>query len=251
MNIDAFLDLAKKRRNIRKFKPDPIPDEYVEKMIEAARWAQSAANAQPWEFIVVKDKKTKDKIVKLYQEYHKQVWDVERTRVRELRHLAYVDGPPTDPPGFKDAPVFIVVCGDPRAVQATILATHFLPNEGGPGAHFLKNMANATQILHLAAAALGLGSQWVSINRVTEAALKVLLDVPEELTIPTIVPVGYPAYEAPPTYRRELKEIMHFEKYDRSKFRSGEDIFQFLLDLRRRTKPAYAMFSKEQSANPK
>jgi len=251
VNIDAFLDLAKRRRNIRKFKPDPIPDEYVEKMIEAARWAQSAANAQPWEFIVVKDKKTKDKIVKLYQEYHKQVWDVERTRVRELRHLAYVDGPPTDPPGFKDAPVFIVVCGDPRAVQATILATHFLPNEGGPGAHFLKNMANATQILHLAAAALGLGSQWVSINRVTEAALKVLLDVPEELTIPTIVPVGYPAYEAPPTYRRELKEIMHFEKYDRSKFRSGEDIFQFLLDLRRRTKPAYAMFSKEQSANPK
>lgn len=251
MNIDAFLDLAKKRRNIRKFKPDPIPDEYVEKMIEAARWAQSGANAQPWEFIVIKDKKTKDKIVKLYQEYHKQVWDVERTRVRELRHLAYVDGPPTDPPGFKDAPVFIVVCGDPRAVQATILATHFLPNEGGPGAHFLKNMANATQILHLAAAALGLGSQWVSINRVTEAALKVLLDVPEELTIPTIVPVGYPAYEAPPTYRRELKEIMHFEKYDRSKFRSGEDIFQFLLDLRRRTKPAYAMFSKEQSANPK
>lgn len=251
MNIDAFLDLAKKRRNIRKFKPDPIPDEYVEKMIEAARWAQSGANAQPWEFIVIKDKKTKDEIVKLYQEYHKQVWDIERTRVRELRHLAYVDGPPTDPPGFKDAPIFIVVCGDPRAVQATILATHFLPNEGGPGAHFLKNMANATQILHLAAAALGLGSQWVSISRITETRLKALLDVPEELTIPTIVPVGYPAYEAPPTYRRELKEIMHFEKYDRSKFRSGEDIFQFLLDLRRRTKPAYAMFSKEQSANPK
>lgn len=251
MNIDAFLDLAKKRRNIRKFKPDPIPDEYVEKMIEAARWAQSGANAQPWEFIVIKDKKTKDEIVKLYQEYHKQVWDIERTRVRELRHLAYVDGPPTDPPGFKDAPVFIIVCGDPRAVQATILATHFLPNEGGPGAHFLKNMANTTQILQLAAAALGLGAQWVSISRITETRLKALLDVPEELTIPTIVPVGYPAYEAPPTYRRELKEIMHFEKYDRSKFRSGEDIFQFLLDLRRRTKPAYAMFSKEQSANPK
>ena len=245
MQIDEFLELAKRRRKIRKFKPDPISDEWVEKIIDAARWAQSGANAQPWEFIVIKDKKTKDEIVRLYQEYHQQVWNVERTRVRELRHLAYIDGPPTEPPGFKDAPVFIVVCGDPRTVQATILATHFIPNEGGPGAHFIKNMANATQILQLAAAALGLGSQWVSISRITETGLKTLLDVPDELTIPTIVPVGYPAYEASPTYRRELKEIIHFDKYDRSKFRSGEDIFQFLLELRRRTKPAYAMFIEE------
>ena len=245
MQIDEFLELTRRRRNIRKFKPDPISDEWVEKMIDAARWAQSGANAQPWEFIVIKDKKTKDEIVRLYQEYHQQVWNVERTRIRELRHLAYIDGPPTKPPGFKDAPVFIVVCGDPRAVQATILATHFIPNEGGPSAHFIKNMANATQILQLAAAALGLGSQWVSISRITETGLKALLDVPDELTIPTIVPVGYPSYEAQPTYRRELKEIIHFDKYDRSKFRSGEDIFQFLLELRRRTKPAYAMFIKE------
>ena len=80
MQIDEFLELARRRRNIRKFKPDPISDECVEKMIDAARWAQSGANAQPWEFIVIKDKKTKDKIVRLYQEYHQQVWNVERTR---------------------------------------------------------------------------------------------------------------------------------------------------------------------------
>ncbi len=245
MQIDEFLELAKRRRSIRKFKPDPISDEWVEKMIEAARWAQSGANAQPWEFIVIKDKKIKDEIVRLYEKGHQQVWNVERTRIRELRHPTYIDGPPTKPPGFKDAPVFIVVCGDPRTVQASVLAPHFLISEGGPGAHFLKNMANATQILQLAAAALGLGSQWVSISRIFETALRALLDVPEELTIHTIVPVGYPAYEASPSYRRELKEIMHLDKYDRSKFRSGDDIYQFLLDLKHRTKPAYSMSSKK------
>jgi len=245
MDFDDFLDVASRRRNVREFKSDPIPDEYIEKMIDAARWAQSGANAQPWEFIVVKDKKTRDKIAQIYQEYHEQVWQVERTRIKELRHLAYIEGPPAKPPGFKDAPVIIIVCGDPRAVQATILATHFIPNEGGPGAHFLKNMANTTQILQLAAAALGLGAQWVSISRITESRLKALLDVPEELTIPTIVPVGYPLHKVSPTYRRELKEIIHYEKYDPSKYRSGEDIYQFLLGLRQHTKPAYAMFNKK------
>jgi hypothetical protein len=65
------------------------------------------------------------------------------------------------------------------------------------------------------------------------------LDVPEELTIPTIVPIGYPAYEPPPPYRRDLKEIIHFEKYDRSKYRSGDDIYNFLLTLRQKTRPSY------------
>ena len=47
MNIDELIGLLKLRRSIRKFKPDPIPDAYIEKMIEAARWAPSGANAQP------------------------------------------------------------------------------------------------------------------------------------------------------------------------------------------------------------
>jgi hypothetical protein len=64
-----------------------------------------------------------------------------------------------------------------------------------------------------------------------------VLDIIE---IHTVVVIGYPAYEPLPSYRRELKERVHFEKYDRSKFRSGEDIVRFLRDLRQRTKPGYA-----------
>ncbi len=244
MNIDEFLELVRKRRTIRRFSPDPIPDGCIEKIIEASRWAQSGANAQPWEFIVVKDKQTIHKIADIYAEQQKQTWIIERTRIRELRHRAHIDGPPVGPPGLRDAPVLIIICGDPRAVQATVLITHFLHNEGGPDAHFLKNIANATQILTLAAAACGLSSQWVSVNTVTEARLKPLLDVPHEIAIHTIVPIGYPAYEPAPAYRRELKEIVHFEKYDRSKFRSGEDIYEFLLALRQRTEPAYVRKDK-------
>ncbi len=234
----SFLELIRKRRSVRKFKPDPVPDEAIEEMIEAARWAMSGANAQPWEFIVVKDRETKDKIVQFYMDHRKQSWDIEKTRIKELRHNSVTEAP-SGPPNFKDAPVFIVLCGDPRTTQASVLVTHFLLNEGGPMAHFLKNMANAAQMLHLAAAALGLGAQWVSVNYTMEARMKALLDIPDELTIHTIIPVGYPAYQPAPPYRRELKEIIHFEKYDRSKYRSGDDIYNFLLTLRRKTRPGY------------
>ena len=47
MQIDEFLELVSKRRSVRKFKPDAIPPSDIEKMIEAARWAMSGANAQP------------------------------------------------------------------------------------------------------------------------------------------------------------------------------------------------------------
>ena len=251
MAINEFFSVVRTRRSVRRFKPDPVPDEDVEKILEAARWAQSGANAQPWEFIIVKDRETLRKMAEMVQEHHKRTWAIEKTRIKEARHRFFIDGPPAGEPAFKNAPVVIVICGDPRTVQATTLVSHFLPNEGGPFAHFLKNMANVTQILTLAAAALGLGSQWVSVNYSYEAKLKTLLDVPDELAIHTIVPIGYPAYEPPPPYRRELKEIIHYEKYDRTKYRSGEDIFEFLIELRRQTDSAYkkmknqAMLQKE------
>ncbi len=236
MEIDGFLELVKKRRCIRRFRPDPIPDGAVEKMLEAARWAMSGANGQPWEFVVVKNRETIAKIADLYVEHHKATYVIEMTRVEELRHPGMSARPPETPPGFMDAPVIIVVCGDPRTYQATVLATHFL---SGEGATFYMNQGNATQIMHLAAAALGLGSQWVSITRPLERSLKDLLGIPEVLRMYVMVPIGYQAYEPAPSYRRELSEIVHYERYDESRYRSEEDIRDFLVDLRKRTRAAY------------
>ena len=70
IQIDEFLDLVRERRSIRKFKPDPVPDEYIQKILEAAHWAISGANAQPWEFIVIKDPLTKKRLGEAFQHYH-------------------------------------------------------------------------------------------------------------------------------------------------------------------------------------
>ncbi|MDP2719062.1 MAG: nitroreductase family protein [Dehalococcoidia bacterium] len=235
---EEFLRLVRTRRSCRKFKPDPIPDESVDFILEAGRWAMSGANGQPWEFIVIKDQGTKDQIARAFIKNRDHVFNIERTRIEEARMPALRQYP-SGMPSLLAAPVIIAVLGERRTVQASVLYTSFAFGEGGPGAVFFKNMANATQLLCLAAAALGLGAQWCSVSSLWEGSLKTILDVPEELTIHTLVPVGYPDYKTPPPYRRKLSEIVHYEKYDRSRQRTGEDIFNFILKLRKFTKQAY------------
>lgn len=239
IDFDGFLGVVRSRRSCRRFKPDPIPEGDVEKIIEAARWAMSGANGQPWEFIVIKDQATKDKIAEMFRGNRERVFNIERTRTEELRMPAYRNRPDTRP-AMQIAPVVIAIVGDRRTVQASVLYSNFVFGEGGPGAVYQKNMANATELLCLAAAALGLGTQWASVNSGWEDSLKRLLDVPEELQIPTLIPVGYPDGKTGPPFRRKLSELIHYEKYDRSRFRSGEDIYNFLLELRKRTREAYA-----------
>jgi len=57
-----FLDVIKARRSIRRYKPDPVPDEILNQVLESARVAPSAGHRQPWHFIVVKDPETKKKL---------------------------------------------------------------------------------------------------------------------------------------------------------------------------------------------
>jgi len=85
MDIDQFLGLLKKRRSMRLFKPDPVPDESVEKILECARWSMSGANGQPWEFIVVKEPDTRGKIVDIMTEQLKRSRPIEMTRLEGIR----------------------------------------------------------------------------------------------------------------------------------------------------------------------
>jgi len=237
MQIEDFLELLRGRRSMRRFKADAVPRDYIENIVEAARWAMSGANAQPWEFVAVTDAPLRRRIIDASLESRQEVYAIEKERLPELRHYHHHPAPIS--PNFEDAPVLIVVLGDRRTYQATVLAAHYLNGEGGTDATYLKNIANATQNIHLAAAASGLGSQWISVSYIWGQAIKGILGIPEVLDVHTIVAVGYPAYQPPAPYRRQLKEILHYNCYDKSKYRSGEDIQRFLYTLRQRTEAAY------------
>ncbi len=238
MQIDEFLDLARKRRSIRRFKPDPVPDEYVNKILEAGRWAMSGANAQPWEFIVVKDQEIKKQMAEAIYPYGEMSLTIELTRLQEYRQPRYRIQNPTDIL-WTSAPVVIVVLGDMRTLQASTMVMRYFENHT-----FDHNMANATHMMQLAAAALGLGAQWVSIDQPMSEALKPVLGVPPVIRVFTLVPVGYPAHQATP-YRRKLSELVHYDRYDMSKFRSQADIQEFIKYLRQRHEKAQAYPDRE------
>ena len=230
MNYESLLELIQKRRSIHSFKPDPIPDEYVDKIIEAARWAPSGANSQPWEFVVVKKQELKDNIVKLYEGRSALSYRMELTREPEQRFPPYAK-PPQQPPGFATAPVFIILCGDPRTKDAYPLSATLHQGQS----IFNSSLASACLYMHLAATALGLGSQWVTATTYPfeQCLIKELLGIPRQLEIYDTMAVGYPASEPKPRLVRAKEEMIHYDHYDQAKFRTEKEVKDFILTLRR------------------
>jgi nitroreductase len=170
------LEAIKGRRSIRAFKNQEVSAEIVEKLIDAARWAPSAGNIQPWEFIVVRDPKIK------------------RGLVKAALNQTFIE----------EAPVVIVVCADEdRSFQGY--------GARGKTLYCIQDTAAAIQNIHLAAYSLGLGTCWIGAFREEEA--REVLKVPKGVRPLAIIPVGYPAESPPPRKRRPIEQIVHYETF--------------------------------------
>jgi nitroreductase len=173
----AFFDVVLRQRACRDFAPDPVPDEDIALMLEAAVHAPSAENAQPWVFVVVRDADRRRRIAELTR----RLWDGgagDHSRPRLAAGLfAEVDGAIRS--GFGGAPVLVVVAGDGRdpTTRATLGASVF----------------PAVQNLLLAANALGYGSALTTLPTVAAAELRDVVELPEGLEPMAVVPIGFPA----------------------------------------------------------
>ena len=224
MSYDDFLELVKKRRSFRRFKSDPVPKEILEKVLEAARHPPSAGNSQPWEFIVVQDVATKKSITQSITSGYKKIRKADPTMYWAVAVQ----------PHLSTAPVLIVVCGD-RRLQETYPA--HLPGE----VLLRQSLAISIYTLQLAAASFGLATAWATMQTESrETQIRKLLGIPEVYTVDHIVPLGYPDEEKEnsdkalrpvrerASFRRELAEIVHYEHYDMGRFRSDEEIKEFI-----------------------
>ena len=225
MNYDDFLEMVKQRRSHRRFKSDPIPDGILEKVLEAARYPPSAANSQPWEFVVVRDDAMKKSITQSitsgYKDIHKADPGVYWAGAAVQPYLA-------------TAPVMIIVCGDRRLEEA--YPVH-LPRES----LLHQSLAISIYTLQLAAASFGLATAWATMQtELRESQIRKLLGIPDVYTVDHIIPLGYPDEEREKrekalrqvreraSYRRDLNEMVHYERYDMNKFRSDEKITEFI-----------------------
>lgn len=251
---DQFLALVKARHTCRGFEQTPLPDGTIEKILEAARWAMSGANSQPWEFVVVRTPATIQALYKCYQDNINDLnfW-LEQRFPWELRHPGFrIEGDldaqyktMNSRVGWSEAPALIVVLGDGRRQLGSVSGAS---TPGRHQTHLTDGLSNASMIIHLAAASLGLASQWVSIH--IQEPFKALLDVPALLTLHTIIPIGYPKQPLTGSYRRKLQEFVHEERYDRSKMMSNQDIVDYLYKLRASTIRTYVR-SRGDKALPK
>lgn len=212
LNAKALLELISARRSVRSFKPDPVPQEAIRTVIEAGRWAPSSANSQPWDIIVVKDRATRERI----QESVRRVV----ASIKQLRDFPFLR---TFTGGYLlEAPVQLVVCGDPRFQYVSMM------NGVDDQVELFAlwgSVSMAIQNMLLAAHALGLGSA-VFTNFYPEE-VKAILEVPDPLKVICSLPLGYSAVGAkPPPERRSLDSFTHLERFDGAKMRPQELIEQ-------------------------
>jgi nitroreductase len=185
MDYGDLYELVKKRRSVRRFKPDPIPDDIVDKILEVARWAPSCRNSQPWEIIAVKRKTIRDEIVRIMND-------------------SYIDNGKEPPSGPSQAQLFIIVCSNPENKPSAELGVM-------ANSMFYSSLGNAFLYMAMAVTALGLGAQWVSrvANPSVNGGIKELLGIPSSWEIFDMLAVGYPDVEPKPRAMKSFEEVVH------------------------------------------
>ena len=184
------LEVFKTRRSIRQYKTTPVDDKTLELVLEAARWAPSWKNTQCWRFVVVRDNKIKAEIADCL--------------IKSKRDDKLVDNASTM--AVRQAPVLIVACSElgKSGLNTGVFATD-------KGDWYMFDTALAMQNLVLEAHALGLGTVHVGLfdaKRVAE-----ILKVPEGSCVVSMTPLGYPDEQPAARTRKELTEIIFYDKY--------------------------------------
>jgi len=229
MNYDGFLELVRQRRSVRSFKEDPIPDEQVDKIIEAARFAPSGFNLQPWEFVIVRDGELKNRIVQCIRDAVAVTWRMEAAR----ESWQGVQPPVVPPPmGFAGAPVFIITFGDVRTRDGLPMIHRY--SEESWNRTFTSSLASAFIYMHLAATSLGLGSQWVSVitQPAVQCFIKQLLGIPAPFQIYDMMALGYPKMTPPPRLVRSREEMVHHDTCGLDDFKNDAQVKDFIFRIR-------------------
>ncbi|MCL5960317.1 MAG: nitroreductase family protein [Chloroflexi bacterium] len=213
-----LMDTIRNRRNVRRIKPDPVGDDLLEKLVDAARWAPSGNNSQPWEFVVIKDPGVIEQVGQVY---------VEQALQRKKDNMPFHN---LKRDWMKAVPAMIVIVMDPRWMRAY---PHL--EEGHPRAALLQENAQrillmgvgaAIENMHLAAETLGLAMAWMTGCGEADdmAKLKAILGIPDPLETVMIAPIGYPYRWPNARSRREPSQITHWNHYDMSRFLTSDEL---------------------------
>jgi nitroreductase len=194
----TLLTLMRGRRSIRRFRPDALPPGTPDLLLEAARWAPSASNRQPFRFVAVESPDTRARMAALVREA--VATTVERLpEDRRDKVAAYA----RDFSCFADAPLVLAAYHRSTNLLAEMVG---LPAEADVGA--VSSVSAAIMNLLLAAHALGLGACWMTGPLVAAPALQALLEIPSGWKLSAVIPVGIPDETPPAPARRTSGQLL-------------------------------------------
>jgi nitroreductase len=205
VNIMDVIEAIKTRRSIRRFKEKIVPDELLNKIVDAARWAPSADNAQPWVFIIIKDRELKENIQSCLCD-------------RALRYVESVEGKKELEKYGSDLRLKWIEAIQSKKFQEHVSKTPVLIAIFGDTSspYYVYDCCAATQNLILSAHRFGLGSCWIDPgmgDELTESQIRNLLNCPMNLKIVSLVAVGFPAETPKPRPRKDLEAISFLNQY--------------------------------------
>ncbi len=184
------------QRAIRRFKPDPIPEEDLRDILEAAIRAPNGGNNQPWHFLLVRDPELREELGKLYEE----AWWAKRKDEG-------INGPEDIPPGKNTRRSAMRLAGEFGHAPAVVLLCS-TASRGGVG-----SVIPAAQNLLLAARALGVGGTIATLHAQVDERVHKLFGIPDDVQIVYSIPLGYPRGRFGSVQRKPLAEVCSYERW--------------------------------------
>jgi coenzyme F420-0:L-glutamate ligase/coenzyme F420-1:gamma-L-glutamate ligase len=200
--MSHVTDAIKTRRSIRKYSSHRVSTDALSEILEAARWAPSAHNAQPWRFIVLVDKSLKIGLA----EAMANAWTLDmigdgiRTEVREkLRKASFRR--------FTRAPLLVVACLTMKdMIQYTDESRQKCEHDLA-----VQSLGAAIQNMLLTAHAKGLGACWFCAPVFCKETVRKVLEIPEDVEPQALITLGYPAEKPRASYRKPLQNYSYVD----------------------------------------
>lgn len=205
-----LYDTMSTLRAVRRLRPDPVPDEVIERVLQAACWSPTGGNQQPWRVIVVRDAAKKSALQDLYR----PEWD---TYVSGF--MKRLEGQPEDEVAkwqkvanagnylaehLHQAPAILLFCANPKMMAITDAQLDRISMVGGGSVY------PAVQNAMLACVAEGLGCTLTTLHCLREPEVKELFDIPDPWATVAMVPIGYPVGKGHGSITRKPPSAMAF-----------------------------------------
>ena len=197
-----IIDAIKERRSIRKYSPRPVSTEILSEILEAARWAPSAHNAQPWRFIVLIDTSLKQEL----SEAMANAWTADMTEdgtpseTRENTSKASVER-------FTRAPVLIVAC----LTMKDMIKYADESRQKSERDLAVQSLGAAIQNMLLVAHSKNLGACWFCAPIFCKDTVRKVLKIPEDAEPQALIALGYPSEKPRAPYRKPLENYSYLD----------------------------------------